>query len=159
MAFKRKKVSFIFANPKVKFSKNDYNDTGISLKDLLMQGDLFQPIPDLDCLPEPILSYRARGTIKPAILACEEGDGSQDSCILKEKKLAVDKLLWVFEANSLVFGDLSTNFVKLRETLGSEGDVRVRRRARESSESSTALSEVPGQSQAIVHLSTGVHLQ
>jgi hypothetical protein len=87
------------------------------------------------------LSYRARGTTKPAILACEEGDGSQDSCILKEKKLAVDKLLWVFEANSLVFGDLSTNFVKLRETLSSEGDVRVRRRARESSESSTALSE------------------
>ena len=96
-----------------------------------MQGDLFQTIPDLDCLPEPILSYRTRGTIKPAVFSCEEVDGSQDSCILNEKKLAVDKLLWIFEANSLVFGDLSTHFVKLQETLSSEGDVRVRRRARE----------------------------
>jgi hypothetical protein len=53
---------------------------------MLMRGDLFQTIPDLDCLPEPILSYGTRGTIKPAILACEEGDGSQDSWILKEKE-------------------------------------------------------------------------
>jgi hypothetical protein len=96
-----------------------------------MQGDLFQTIPDLDCLPEPILGYRTRGTIKPAIFSCEEVDGSQDSCILNEKKLAVDKLLWIFEANSLVFGDLSTHFVKWQEMLSSEGDVHVRRRIRE----------------------------
>lgn len=131
MSFKHKKISPILLTPKCSLPKTIEMADNIPLKHLLIQGDLFQAIPDLDCLPEPILSYETRGTIKPAILACEVDDGSQDRWILKEKKLAVHKVLWIFRLNSLISGHLSTNLVKLQKTLSSQGDIRIRRRVRE----------------------------